>query len=396
MIQILTVDDSRAVRAIIKKALSFMDVEITQAEDGKQGLDAVEQSKPDLILLDVTMPVMDGAAMLKELRARGHKIPVILLTAESKTSIIGSMMSEGIHDYIVKPFKPEQLQAKVTKVLQKAGKTVQILATPAPEEAAAMSALVPASTQPTPQPHEAQPATPPPGGFVGYVLVVDDMVNVAKKLRELLPANLALESCLEGPAAMNQCRVHKFDLILIDTEIPGTDSTALARQLGALQSTARVVALVMKTKKEAFLTQKNQAFVGVITKPFTEEDLGHLLAESFASASAVTVADDLITVMKLPGADDNPLRYFMRLKELLVQALEKLADGSYERAVLDIRQIPRSPDHILRLLVSAMKTAETLGIKLRLVVTDDLRLVLAGVVETSELPSFDSVEAASA
>jgi two-component system cell cycle response regulator len=111
--RILTVDDSRAVRMLVKKALADMAFEIDEAEDGEKGLLAVDQNPPDLILLDVTMPVLDGPGMLERLRGRGISTPVLLLTAESGTSVIGPMLKQGgICEYIVKPFKPEQLRAR--------------------------------------------------------------------------------------------------------------------------------------------------------------------------------------------------------------------------------------------------------------------------------------------
>ena len=104
MTRILTVDDSRAVRTIIGKTLRA-NFDILEAEDGEKGLAVLQEETVDLVLLDVTMPVMDGPEMLKRLRERGDQTPVILLTAESKTSLIGGMMQAGISDYILKPFK---------------------------------------------------------------------------------------------------------------------------------------------------------------------------------------------------------------------------------------------------------------------------------------------------
>src|SRR5690348_680927 len=127
--RILTVDDSRAVRMLVRKALSELNFEITEAEDGEKGLAAVEETQPNLILLDVTMPVLDGPGMLERLRARGVPTPVLLLTAESGTSVIGPMLKQGgVCEYIVKPFKPEQLRAKVIDALKRDGAMPQLAA----------------------------------------------------------------------------------------------------------------------------------------------------------------------------------------------------------------------------------------------------------------------------
>jgi DNA-binding response OmpR family regulator len=110
---VLTVDDSNSIRSIVGKTLTGLGFDVEQAEDGEKALALLEETKVDLILLDVTMPVMDGPTMLKALRERGDKTPVIMLTSESKRSIVAGAMQQGIDDYMLKPFKPDELKAKV-------------------------------------------------------------------------------------------------------------------------------------------------------------------------------------------------------------------------------------------------------------------------------------------
>ncbi len=118
---ILTVDDSRAVRNIIGKQLKALGYEVLEAENGERGLDQLQSAHVDLVLLDVNMPELDGPAMLRKLRERGDQTPVIMLTSESERTIVMDAMALGISDYILKPFKPEELRDKVVAVLQAAG-----------------------------------------------------------------------------------------------------------------------------------------------------------------------------------------------------------------------------------------------------------------------------------
>lgn len=118
MAAILTVDDSRAVRSIVAKQVKGLGFDVLEAEDGVQGLERLQQSKVDLVLLDVTMPNMDGPTMLQKMREAGDETPVIMLTSESQRSIVENAMRLGIADYVLKPFKPEELRAKVLSVLQ--------------------------------------------------------------------------------------------------------------------------------------------------------------------------------------------------------------------------------------------------------------------------------------
>src|SRR5688572_2292068 len=99
---ILTVDDSREVRAAVSRSLREPGYEVLQAEDGEQALAVLSAHRVDVILLDVTMPVMDGPAMLRLLRGRGDKTPVILMTSECRKSIVAEAMQLGLCDFILK------------------------------------------------------------------------------------------------------------------------------------------------------------------------------------------------------------------------------------------------------------------------------------------------------
>jgi len=118
MAVILTVDDSRAVRSIVGKQVKGLGFDVVEAQDGAEGLERLLASHVDLVLLDVNMPNMDGPAMLKKMRERGDQTPVIMLTSESERSIVMNAMVLGISDYILKPFKPEELRDKLLSVLQ--------------------------------------------------------------------------------------------------------------------------------------------------------------------------------------------------------------------------------------------------------------------------------------
>jgi two-component system cell cycle response regulator len=135
-IKILSVDDSRTIRLIVGRALRPYDCVLCEAGNGEEGLAVAAREKPDLILLDVTMPVMDGVTMLTKLKEDPalKAIPVIMLTAESGRDNVIQIARLGVRDYLVKPFKEEQL-------IDKAGRVVQLKKK---EAAAPVAAPVPA------------------------------------------------------------------------------------------------------------------------------------------------------------------------------------------------------------------------------------------------------------
>lgn len=118
-VKILTVDDSRTIRMIVQKAFRSFDCVFCQAGNGAEGLEVAARERPDLIILDITMPVMDGGTMLATLRQDPDLkgIPVVMLTAESSKDNVAHVSQLGISDYLAKPFKEEKLIEKVSKVL---------------------------------------------------------------------------------------------------------------------------------------------------------------------------------------------------------------------------------------------------------------------------------------
>ena len=124
-LKVLTVDDSKTIRMIVKKAFKPYDCELVEAENGQTGLDAAASEKPGLIILDITMPVMNGIEMLEKLKSDPElkSIPVIMLTAESGKDNVMQIVKMGVQNYIVKPFKGEQLIERVQGILKLEEKT---------------------------------------------------------------------------------------------------------------------------------------------------------------------------------------------------------------------------------------------------------------------------------
>ena len=118
-LKILTVDDSKTIRLIVKKALQPFNCEVFEAENGVEGLAAATKEKPNLIILDITMPVMNGIETLGRLKADAElkNIPVIMLTAESGKDNVVNIVKMGVKDYMVKPFKGEDLIERLKKIV---------------------------------------------------------------------------------------------------------------------------------------------------------------------------------------------------------------------------------------------------------------------------------------
>ena len=125
--KILTVDDSRTIRLIVGRAFQPFDCEIFEAANGEEGLAAAAREKLDLIVLDVTMPVMDGVTMLVNLKENPElrNIPVIMLTAEAGHENVVEIGKLGARDYLIKPFKENQLVERAPRIVELRKKTVE-------------------------------------------------------------------------------------------------------------------------------------------------------------------------------------------------------------------------------------------------------------------------------
>lgn len=121
MYRILVVDDDEQVCRTIKATLEFGgEYEVITATDGKSGLRAARREIPDLILLDIEMPKMDGLEMLKRLREDDHVglIPVIMVTADETQESLEVAMHDFAEQYVTKPFRQGELKRKIERVLK--------------------------------------------------------------------------------------------------------------------------------------------------------------------------------------------------------------------------------------------------------------------------------------
>ncbi|MBW9110829.1 response regulator transcription factor [Microbacterium ureisolvens] len=118
MTRILIVEDEPRIAAFVSRGLEAAGYETLVVEDGPEGLESALRGDADLVLLDVGLPTMDGFEVLRELRARGSAMPVIMLTARSSTRDTVTGLDAGANDYVPKPFTFEELLARVRSRLR--------------------------------------------------------------------------------------------------------------------------------------------------------------------------------------------------------------------------------------------------------------------------------------
>jgi len=119
-VRILVVDDDRAVREALRRALSLAGYEIQLAEDGEQALERIVQAIPDAVVLDVGLGGIDGLEVCRRLRRLGSRVPILILTARDQVADRIDGLDVGADDYMVKPFDVGELKARLRALLRRA------------------------------------------------------------------------------------------------------------------------------------------------------------------------------------------------------------------------------------------------------------------------------------
>ena len=117
----LVVDDSAVMRKVLVGALSQAGItDVNQASDGKEAVAAVKEDEYDLVLMDWNMPNMLGIDAVKQIRADGGKVPIIMVTTEAEKKRVVEALKAGANNYVIKPFQPPAILSKIRETLSKA------------------------------------------------------------------------------------------------------------------------------------------------------------------------------------------------------------------------------------------------------------------------------------
>jgi DNA-binding response OmpR family regulator len=342
----------------------------------------MQAAKYDLVILDVTMPNLDGPGMLAKVRESGDKTPVLMLTSESKTAIVTTVMRLGISDFVLKPFKGEELKQKVLKALKLPADYAPAGGAPA-AAGAPPAAVAPAADAATAAPR---------------ALVIDDMENVHKKVRSMIPPSVTVDAVLTVNEAMGLCRTNKYALILIDGELPDANLPSVTKQLRLLQAKTTLVALALRSSNNVTAEMRSQGFDEVLLKPFTNEAVEALVDKCFAdNQELVSVKENFLKLAGFAGREDKLEHYFQKLLGKCKEVVGKLAEACFDSAVLDASSLPLAqPLRAGQFMAELCKISTDAGVGLRVVGSGELATVVSRFEEAKEIKLFQTVEEARA
>lgn len=119
--KILIAEDDPEIRTALERILTYEGYTVHSANDGAAALEALLTHEPDLVVLDVMMPFVDGLEVCRKMRSRGDRTPILMLTAREETSDRVAGLDAGADDYMAKPFELDELLARIRALLRRAG-----------------------------------------------------------------------------------------------------------------------------------------------------------------------------------------------------------------------------------------------------------------------------------
>ncbi|WP_144940342.1 response regulator transcription factor [Paenibacillus sp. 32O-W] len=119
--RILVVDDEPSIAMLLDYNLKLADFDVRCVHDGGAVLESIRSFRPDLLVLDLMLPTMDGVQICRKLRSEGSRIPIIMLTAMQEVSDRIAGLDHGADDYMIKPFSPQELISRIRAVLRRVG-----------------------------------------------------------------------------------------------------------------------------------------------------------------------------------------------------------------------------------------------------------------------------------
>ncbi len=124
---IMIVDDEPGVRDLLRDTLRIAGFETIEADNGMSALTVLRSHKPELIIIDINMPLMDGFELVERLRSTGDQVPVLMLTARRDQQDISRGLTIGADDYVIKPFGLEELILRVKAIIRRSKKSIEAL-----------------------------------------------------------------------------------------------------------------------------------------------------------------------------------------------------------------------------------------------------------------------------
>jgi two-component system cell cycle response regulator len=366
--KILTVDDSKIIRLIVAKAFKSHQCIILEATNGVDGLTIASREKPDLILLDYNMPLMEGDEVLTRLRSDPDlkATPVIMLTTIASRELVVKIARLGVRDYLIKPFKEEVLLERVGRVLNILSKSESGV------RARRVDDLI-------------------------NILVVDDKPAIAEQIRAGLAGTpWKVISAVEPAQALDLCQGQGIDLVLASLTLPREGAHLLLQNLRGYTNTATipVFGLCVRTAVTDAARLSETGFGGIVTKPIDCADLQIKISRALKLETAYKYFQPLDGALVLCVPKDCHPEVALAVTSDLNNQLTALVEAGGDKFIIDLNAVEEPTLAIIELVLSVLKVAGELTLKPALLGSETLRAKCSLYQETQRWKFADNVEQA--
>jgi two-component system cell cycle response regulator len=360
--KLLTVDDSKAVRMLVKKAFKTCDLDIVEATNGVEGLSMAAKENPDLILLDITMPVMDGVEMLTRLKGDDaiKQIPVIMLTAEGGRDNVLKIAKLGIRDYIVKPFKEDVLIEKVGRVIDLNKKEVN---------KTILDNM--------------------------RVLLIEDKPAIVKMISDGL-SHLPWEIDSAGTAydGIDKYMDSSYDLVLMSLSLPNEGAFEVIKKMRSKRHGTPIIGMVVKTDSERQHKALQAGFDATVTKPI---DLVELETRSCRAMGVDTspkyyLSKDSYMLVKLP--EKCTVGRISEMHSFMAGKVTDAVDSGYSKVIVDATEVQDLDVNLIKFILDLIASCNDISLQCVIVANETFRKEGQGFEETKSWKFFPSIEEA--
>ena len=357
-LKILTVDDSKTIRLIIAKAFKAYDCETLEAANGVEGLAVASRERPDVIILDLTMPIMDGYETLTKLKSDPdlRSIPVVMLTAEAGRDNVLRIAKQGVRDYLVKPFKEELIVDRVGRIVDLRPK-------------GAVVTRVRRFDDPM------------------NLLIVDDKPAIADQIRDgLSDTPWTIHSCPQTGEALDFCSRSLPDVVVVSLSLPDAAGFSLFQMLrsSSRARTVPVFGMCVKTAADDQARAQQIGFNAIVTKPIDFDDLKNKVTRALNLDTSYKYYQyrNGALVLTVPGSFGLQVS-----NEVAAQLRSKVAEGvdaGLDKVVFDLSAVQSADINLIRLGLQVVQICQELSLRLRMVGSPAVALECKKYEETKD------------
>lgn len=393
MKKILLVDDSRALRTLVTRHLREQGWQVLEADDGQEGVMLALQHRPDLILLDVAMPHLDGTGALLKIRSKQsvRNTPVIMMTAAADRETVMKLARLGIQDYIVKPFTIDLMLSKIYKVFaQQLEDRVMEPDSPDLEEGDALKPAEAPSADGQPADHPERP----------NLMAVGVSAALAEALRQTLSDRLDVYVAKDAEQALQLLNTYPPHALLLDLNQSPPDPIDVYKRLKYLPSLIQTPVIVLQAHDPAVQDKGERAGMTSFLPANSDPEaifrlLDALEKEKLEGRYGSNYVQTVQGILTLRWPEVVKLEKLRDLTWEIEDNLNRAAELGQQRLVVNIGAIKQFHDGHLLLILAVQRKATALGMNIAFSTQNEIaRQFFQQYEDTRTIFFFPTLEAA--